>query len=250
MRIAVSGSACQGKSTLIKDFLKEWPMYTTPKSSYRDFIKEENLPHSDNTNTDSQWKILNHVVDSVMEYEKGDKVIFDRCPLDTLVYTLWAYEKSINDVDESFVKKCIPVVRESLKFVDVIFFTPITKVAPVEIVDDGTRTNNKNHIKEIDHLFKGIEQQYFNNLKASPFLPTDDCPAIVEVFGNPKERIHLIRQYLDAEGDMLGDNESSILDPNQVGDMEQLLAEQEMQMMKEKQMQQNLYDKIQKSKRY
>ena len=39
MRICVSGTGSQGKSTLINDFIKEWPQYTTPKESYRDFLK-------------------------------------------------------------------------------------------------------------------------------------------------------------------------------------------------------------------
>ena len=250
MRIAVSGTSCQGKSTFIQRFLQEWPMYSTPEYTYRDFIKEEKLPHSENTNKDTQWKILNHVVDTCMEYEKGDKVIMDRCPLDSLIYTIWAYEKSINDVDEEFVNKCIPVVRESIKFIDVILFTPITKVAPVELVDDGTRSVNETHIKEIDHLFKGVEQQYFQNAKASPFLPNEDCPAIIEIFGTPEQRTHLVRQYIDAEGDLLGDNESSILDPNMVGDMEQLVRDQQVEMAKEKAVADNLYKRIQESRRY
>ena len=49
MRIAVSGTACQGKTTFIKYFIKEWPMYSTPEKTYRDFISENNLPHSENT---------------------------------------------------------------------------------------------------------------------------------------------------------------------------------------------------------
>ena len=248
MRIAVSGTACQGKTTLVKDFIKEWPMYSTPEKTYRDFINENNLPYSDNTNKEAQWSILNHVIDTIMESDKGDKIIYDRCPLDNLVYSLWAHEKGINDIDTKFINKCIPVVRESLKFLDVIFFTPITKVGPVELVDDGTRSINKEHIEEIDNLFKGMEQQYFQNLKGSPFLPYDDCPAIVEIFGNQKERIHLIRQYLDAEGDLLGDNESEILDPNEVMDMESIIRDQQIEIAKEKQQTDVLYQHIQNTK--
>ena len=60
MRIAVSGSACQGKTTFIQDFIKEWPMYSTPEKTYREYIEENNLPDSDNTNKDAQWGILNN----------------------------------------------------------------------------------------------------------------------------------------------------------------------------------------------
>ena len=142
------------------------------------------------------------------------------------------------------------VILKNLKFLDVIFFTPITKVGPVELVGDGTRSINKEHIEEIDHLFKGIEQQYFQNLKASPFLPYDDCPAIVEIFGNERERVYLARQYIDAEGDLLGDNNSTILDPEEVTDMESILRDQQIEIAKEKKYSDNIYKTIQDSRRY
>ena len=57
MRIAISGTACQGKSTLISDFLEKWPNYTTSKKTYRDIISEQGLEHSSLTNKDTQWAI-------------------------------------------------------------------------------------------------------------------------------------------------------------------------------------------------
>ena len=59
MRIAISGTACQGKTTLIKDFLGQWPNYVTPKKTYRDIIKDNDLDHSSKTNKKTQWEILN-----------------------------------------------------------------------------------------------------------------------------------------------------------------------------------------------
>ena len=59
MRIAISGTANVGKTTLIKDFLKEWPDYTTPESTYRDLLPEEG--HSKDTTKETQEKILNFI---------------------------------------------------------------------------------------------------------------------------------------------------------------------------------------------
>ena len=247
MRIAISGTACQGKSTLIKDFLKEWNMYTTPAKTYRDYLTENNLPHSKETTKDTQWDILNFMVDTLQQYSKGDKVIFDRCPLDNMVYSLWAYERNINDLDDDFIKKCIPVVRESLRFLDVIFFIPITKAAPIPVVEDNLRETDKVFIKEIDNIFKGVEQQYLQGQKASPFLPNEECPAIVEVFGSREQRIHMMRQYIDAEGDLFGDNSSSILG-QEVLDMEQILRDQQRELNKEKTQAEAFYKKIQQTK--
>ena len=86
MRIAISGTACQGKTTFINDFLQEWPNYETPEKTYRDVLDKDN--HSESTDEDNQWDVLNFMVDQLQEYRKGDNVIFDRCPLDNLVYTL------------------------------------------------------------------------------------------------------------------------------------------------------------------
>jgi cytidylate kinase len=55
MRIAISGTACQGKTTLLKDFLEQWESYKTTKKTYRDIIKENKLDHSSETNKKTQW---------------------------------------------------------------------------------------------------------------------------------------------------------------------------------------------------
>jgi hypothetical protein len=188
------------------------------------------------------------MVDTLQQYSKGDKVIFDRCPLDNMVYSLWANERVINDLDDDLIRKCIPVVRESLRFIDVIFYIPITAAAPVQIVEDELRETDKVYIKEIDNLFKGIEQQYLQGQKDSPFLPNEECPAIVEIFGNREQRLHMMRQYIDAEGDLLGENNSSILG-EEVLDMEQILRDQYREMNKEKAQAAELMRQIQMTKR-
>ena len=110
MRIAISGTACQGKSTLLKDFLKEWDMYTTPEKTYRDYLTENNLPHSKETTKDTQWDILNFMVDTLQQYSKGDKVIFDRCPLDNMVYSLsWSLPPKYQSK-----KTCLSITQRNL----------------------------------------------------------------------------------------------------------------------------------------
>jgi len=144
MRIAISGTSCQGKSTLIKDFLEEWTNYKTITKTYRDIISEQGLEHSSSTNKDTQWAILNFMIDELQKTDKSDNIIFDRCPLDNIVYSIWSEAKKDTDIDEEFIKKCLPLVRESLRSLDIIFFTPISKVAPVEVVEDDLRDADKN----------------------------------------------------------------------------------------------------------
>lgn len=202
MRISVSGTKKQGKSTLIGDFLERWDMYSTPKKTYRDLLSEKKLPNTENTNKETQWAILNCMIDEIQKYGREDKVIFDRCPLDNLVYTLWGNAKGISGIDNDFVRETIKLVKESLRFIDIIFFIPITKQNNIVIDEDS-----KEFIEEIDYIFKSIQMDYFKNSDSSFFI-SDDKPAIIEIFGSRKERIQSIKFYLDVDGDPIQDEQS------------------------------------------
>jgi predicted ATPase len=229
MRIAISGTANQGKTTLVQDFLTKWPNFKNVSGEYRELIKNQKLPHSKKATKDSQWKILNLLVEEMQKHSKQDNVIFDRCPLDNLVYSLWCCDKKVGRIDEKFIQKCIPIVRESYKFLDIIFFLPITKVAPVPIINDGKREVDEVYIKEIDALFKSMVRQYTFGLGKTPFFPADDCPGIIEIFGSREERIEMIKFYIDVDGDLIGGDVNSpdnLFNPENLDEMKKLLESQ------------------------
>lgn len=210
MRIAISGTGNQGKTTLINDFLQEWSNYRTESTTYRDKLIAEKLPHSKKATKDTQWKILNHMIDEMQTFKSEDYVIMDRCPIDNLIYSLWCFEKGVGDIDKEFIDKCIPLVCESMKHLDIIFFTPITKAAPVKIEKDGIREVDSVYIKEIDNIFKMIGAQHHENNGTNPFFPKDDAPGWIEVFGDRQTRIAMIKQYLDVDGDLIGGTAESL----------------------------------------
>jgi hypothetical protein len=39
-------------------------------------------------------------------------------------------------------------------------------------------------------------------------FPSEDCPAIIEIFGSPQERIQMTKLYLTEQGTPYGENES------------------------------------------
>jgi len=229
MRIAISGTTNQGKSTLIKDFLETWPNFKTESTTYRNLLSEQKLTHSKKTNKDTQWKILNLMVEEMQKYGKKDNIIFDRCTLDNLVYSLWCNDKKVGKIDDKFISKCIPVIKESMKLLDIIFFLPITKASPVQIEDNGKREIDETYIKEIDAIFKGLNNQYKHGLGRTPFFPSDDCPGIIEIFGSRVERIQMIKWYLDTDGDLIGgdvNSPDSLFNPENLDEMQRLLESQ------------------------
>ena len=229
MRIAICGTANVGKSTLIQDFLKEWDMYGREVKTYRDVLNEKGLPHSKKTTKESQKAILDYMVDTLQEFKVGDKVIFDRCPLDNLVYSMWAMSQEGNDIDEDFIDECIPIVNEALKNLDIILFIPITKHNSINIEENGDRETDEQYIKEIDSFFKVLQRHYHEHPQDNPFFPRDDSPALIEVFGSREERMGMIKLYIDAEGDLIGgDGGSDIFNAENLDAMENLLLSQEL----------------------
>ena len=226
MRICVRGTGSQGKSTFIKDFLEEWSIYKTPETSYRDSLKGQ---HSKKTTKKVQEKILNHMIDEIQKYTVDDNIIFDRGPLDNLAYTMWAYSKNQGDIDDEFVDKCVTLVRETLKLVDIIFYIPITKAAAVEYDTASFRKDKKkgltdeNYRIEIDNIFKAFKRDWDVNPESKFFDPRDK-PAIIEIFGEPLERIEIVKLYLDVDGDPIGREGSmdNIVTPEMLAEVEGL----------------------------
>lgn len=213
MRICISGTGCQGKSTLIESFLEKWSTYTTPKKTYRDLILKENLSHSKYTNKDTQWAILNNIIDEMQRYDKDDNVVFDRGPLDNLVYTMWAYSKGVDDIDDKYVGKTIDIVKESIKSIDINFLIPITKfndfkysdaVSEQKSVLDKSECVDEEFINECNTLFQAIKQDWETNPETK-FFDVRDMPAIIEVFGTPQQRIDMISLYIDDTGQLIDD---------------------------------------------
>lgn len=231
MRIAVVGSACQGKTTFINDFIKKWPSYRRSNESYRKLLKEEKININKKVDSDGQWKILNCLIDDIQHTDKSDNIIFDRCPLDNLVYSLWAEDKQSSDIDKKFIDKCIPLVQESMKSIDIIFFIPITKAAPVKLEIKQNREIDKDFIEEIDNIFKGIEHNLMR-YGVCPFMAKEDRPPIIEIFGTPEQRIEMIKFYLNDKGNLIED-ETSVLDSKNISDMERLLKAQKSALVDE-----------------
>lgn len=223
MRIAISGTANTGKTTLLKNFLAVWPKYTTPEKTYRDIIVEKNLSHSSKTSTETQWAVLDFMVDQLQKTSKKDTVIFDRCPLDNLAYTLWAHSKSIEGFDKEFVDKCIKIVKESMRHIDIIFLLNYDKSIPIE--DDGMRDTDTTHIVEVDNIFNALFEQYTQNYDADIFFPKDDSPGLIRLPTSIKQRIDTISEYIDPSGNLYGD-EHSIFNPEKLDELEALVKYQ------------------------
>lgn len=251
MKISISGSSCTGKTTLVNRFLQRWPMYKTTEKTYRDIIKDNNLSHSSNTTEETQLLILDWMTRELDKNANEPYFIYDRCPWDCLAYTLNANEN--NKISDEVTAAVIDIAKASYKKLDIIFWLGYDP--DIKIVNDQLRDTNLDYIKDIDEIFeglyrqyadhlgntpyisedcpaiipiegKGLYRQYANHLKNTPFYISGDCPAIIPIEGKSvDDRIAWIGEFLDEKGDLI-ETTQSVLDPQNLGLMEQMLKEQ------------------------
>lgn len=227
MRIALSGCANSGKTTLLSHFLQKWPMYTTPVKTYRDIITEKKLDHSSKTSDVTQLMILDWMLQEMKKHPQGSHIIYDRCPLDNLVYTLQGNVRGL--ISDATTAATISFVRESMKDLDIIFWL---KYNPkIKIMNDGFRDFDEEYIKETDAFFATLFDQYMENLESDVFLPKDDCPLIFcidETFSTIDDRLMLIGEFLDKDGNLI-ETENSVLSMENLETFEQLMGDQKKQ---------------------
>jgi hypothetical protein len=207
MKIAFMGTQCNGKSTLINGFIKKWPMYKEVKSTYRKLIKTGKVTNNEDGTAESQKTILNAIIDDTQKaIAKGDNfLVFDRCVIDNIVYSLWLNEKG--KVTDEFIMDSKRVAFEAIKVFDIIFYLPLRE--EIKIVPKKGRALDPVYRQEIDNIFRAVVNTYEKGLGI--FFPKEDCPAVITLEGPADLRIEQIPLYLKPDGKFYGEEDGSLL---------------------------------------
>lgn len=209
MRIALIGAQNTGKTTLVENFLQRWPMYKRPAKTYRDLIKDQNLQLNRQGNKESQRAILNALVDEAQTAAASDDkhIIFDRCTIDNIAYTLWHFAKDTPGFTTEYIIDSKAIAAMALKYFDVVFYLPIRKEIPV--TEKENRDEDLTYREEINNIFDALVESYEKNTAA--FFPLEDCPAVIRLEGPPDMWIPQMSLYIKEDGNGYGDNDGSLL---------------------------------------
>lgn len=182
MNIAIVGTHCTGKSTLIKSLSSldsdfKWDKIVS--SSTRGSL-EFGLKINENGDDLSQLYMISSDVKSFIEsggLQSEKKLLFDRCFLDTFIYSLYmSSEKKCSWTTTYICKQIWDTFSEKFDFI--FWLRP-----EFELVDDGTRSINKDFQSEIDSLF----HQYFLSSEVKP----------IQLTGSLEERIKQFKQIIN-----------------------------------------------------
>lgn len=210
MKIAFVGAPNVGKSTLIENFLKEWPMYKKPAVTYRDLVKEKSLPVNKQGTKESQKAILNALVEEAQQAAatENEFIVFDRCVIDNLAFTLWHYGKQTEGFTSEFIIDSKTIAAIALKHIDVVFYVPLRKEIPIE--QKELRETDETFREEIDNIFSALVDSYEKN--TGSFFPTEDCPAVIRLDGPPDMRLPQLKLYIKESGRGYSEKDPSLLD--------------------------------------
>ncbi|MDQ5957430.1 MAG: hypothetical protein QG614_405 [Patescibacteria group bacterium] len=181
MRIAVIGPQNTGKTTFIKDFLKDFDRYKTIDKTYRDIVRDESLLINQDTTENSQQMIRDFMYETIKNNQDMD-VIFDRCIIDNYVYTYLAYERG--SIAKDFVITTKTLLKEHLKYLDALIFIPTA--AGVQLVQDDQRDIDTDYIDDTNRVF--LDTLF--EIKDEFYIP------IFVLTGNREKRIKTIKRYL------------------------------------------------------
>lgn len=216
MRIALCGATNQNIVGFTNDFINKYPLYKKSENKFNKILEDKKIKVSNNT---SQNIILNSLIDELIETPKDSNIIFDISLLDNLVLSIWLNTQGV--ISDSFINTSFTLIKQSLHFYDIIFYFPnIAKYTPKnELLETVTDTaikenllNNESFYLETGNLYSAIYDLYLaGNEKLFEFSAVDGCPAMIEIFGTPEERILQTALYLDKDGQPLGKSPSDTL---------------------------------------
>ncbi len=153
MRIAISGTHCVGKSTLIEDFLRTHPDYIHEPEPYTVLVEEFGEEFSSSPTVDDYYRQLEFNIARLQSHVSGEKVIYERSPVDYLAYMLALRDLGRERASSSFLESVHQIVLDAIACLDFVAYLPIEK--HIEASDDDDLQLRRAVHNRLSDLFSG-----------------------------------------------------------------------------------------------
>lgn len=120
MRIAVSGTHGVGKSTLIDEFLRVHPEFVHEPEPYAVLVEDLGEEFSAEPCVEDFRRQLEFNIERLGQHAPGEKVIYERCPLDFLAY--------IHALDAKSAEALLQPVSDAIQHLDLLVYLPLEDV--------------------------------------------------------------------------------------------------------------------------
>jgi len=176
VRIAVSGTHCNGKSTLIDEFLQVHPQFVHEPEPYTVLVEEFGEEFSGEPCVEDFYRQLQFNIDRLEQRSREAQVIYERCPIDFLAY--------IDVLDSQAAQASIGLVSEAIRNLDLILYLP---------VDPSLDVPRDDYPK----LRESVDRRLSAILNEDEFGIISSCGVVVvEATGSTKQRLHTLEGAL------------------------------------------------------
>jgi AAA domain-containing protein len=187
MRIAVSGTHCTGKSTLIDEFLLAHPDFVHEPEPYTALQDDYGEVFSAEPCEDDFYRQLEFNVERLRSHRVGERVIFERCPADFVAYLL-ALRDLGRGANSRATEEALGLAKQAIVLLDLIVFLPLDD-KPLRVMAES---EDRELRCAVDRHLIGIlcddEFGFFNQRN----------PMILEARGSTAGRLRTIEATLEA----------------------------------------------------
>lgn len=180
MRIAVSGTHCTGKSTLVEEFLRAHPEFAHEPEPYTVLVEDFGEEFSEKPTVEDFLRQLEFNVDRLRQHPRDEHVIYERCPIDFLAY--------IEALDQRTAEAALEPVSDAIKHLDLIVYLPLTDDIDADAEYPKLR-------KAVDHRLSAI-------FRDNEFDIVTNDVVVVEAQGSTAQRLHIIEEAMTRYADI------------------------------------------------
>jgi hypothetical protein len=177
MRIAISGTHCTGKSTLIDEFLQTHPDFVHEPEPYTALVEDFGEEFSEEPRIEDFQRQLEFNLERLKHHPPEAHVIYERCPIDFLAY--------IAVLDTRSAESALDQIIEGLQHLDLIVYLPLDHNDTIEAEYPKLR-------KAVDRRLSAIyyEDQYG--------IITASNVEVIEATGPTEQRLRTITALLSS----------------------------------------------------
>ena len=189
MRVAISGTHCCGKSTLIDQFLLAHPDFTHEPEPYTLLEEGYGEVFAAEPSSDDFYRQLEFNLDRLRRYQSGQRVIFERSPVDFLAYMLALNDVRRGEGTTRLIGRSLGMVMEAIELLDLIVFLPLNDEDD-NVMSDWEDPELRGAVnRRLEGIFNDDDYNLF----------TSHSPEVLEAKGSTAQRLRMLESALRAQ---------------------------------------------------
>ncbi len=188
MRVAISGTHCCGKSSLIDEFLLVHPDFAHELEPYEALQEDHGETFAADPCAEDFFRQLEYNIGRLREYGPGDRVIYERSPADYLAYMFALVELGRERNASRVLENALGMAQDAIPLLDVVVFLSASDLhgEVADSDDPGLRST-------VDARLEGILMDDDLGWFAS------NHPVVVKASGSTVQRLQALEHVMQAQ---------------------------------------------------